>query len=72
MTYVTMKSYRKDQKNLSIFHFIYFKVAFLDGLSGSEDVNLHLLFRNAKDVGYVAIALTLHVSQLHATTLLLG
>ena len=72
MTSVTRKSYRKDQKNLSFFHFIYFKVAFLDGLSGSEDVNLHLLFRNAKDVGYVAIALTLHVSQLHATTLLLG
>ena len=72
MTSVTRKSYMKDQKNLSFFYFIYFKVAFLDALACSEDVNLHLLFRNAKDSGYVAIALTLHVSQLHATTLLLG
>ena len=58
MTSVTRKSYRKDQKNLSFFHFIYFKVAFLDALAGAEDVYLHLLFRDAKDGSYVAIALT--------------
>ena len=43
-----------------------------DGLSGTEDVHLHLFLGDAEDGGDVAVGFTFYIAQLHACALLLG
>ena len=43
-----------------------------DGLSGTEDVHLHLFLGDAEDGGNVAVGFTFYIAQLHAGALFLG
>ena len=62
----------KKKVKFLFFFIFYLAKAVANGLTGSEDIDFHLFFADAEDVGNVPIALLLHVTQLHTATLLLG